>query len=120
MHSNVLPMFPEAAPVPRIVFGRAIVGSLVDRAAELTGIPRGNIVGPTKDLDTCLARFAVVRVSRDMGKSLPQIGRVLGGRDHSTIHSAYRRALDLERTDPDFALLVRLLRGHVIPEEVRG
>jgi len=98
------------APVPRIVFGRTHVNALVERAAELTGMSRHRIIGETKTPDGFLARCAVVRVARDTGRSLKQIGRVLGNRDHSTICSAYRRALELERTDVDFATLVRLLR----------
>lgn len=113
MYSNVLPLFPECRAVPRVVFGRAVINSLVDRAGELTGIPRGNISGQARDKETCLARFAVIRVAKDEGKSLAQIGRALGGRDHTTIMAGFRRALELERSDPDFATLVRLLREHI-------
>lgn len=113
MQSNVLPMFPEAMPVPRIVFGRALVMDLVERTAELTGIPRGKITGQDRTPDSCMARFAIVRVAKDEGKSYAQIGRVLGGRDHSTMFSGYQRAKEFERKDADFATLVRLLREHV-------
>lgn len=108
--TNVLPLFPDAPAVPRIVFGRAHIGSLVDRAVELTCIPRGNVVGADKTPESCMARWAIIRVARDRGKSYAQIGRVLGGRDHSTMFTGYQRAIGLERTDQDFATLVRLLR----------
>lgn len=113
MTAQVLPLFPEASVVPRVIFGRTQIVALVDRAAELTCIPRGDIAGPSKCVDTCLARFAVILVARETGKSLSQIGRVLGGRDHTTILSAQRRAREIERHDPDFAALTRLLREGV-------
>lgn len=109
--AEVLPLFPEARIIRRrIVFGRAFIGLLVERASELTGIPRGDITGPAKHMDACMARFAIIRVARDGEKSLGQIGRALGGRDHTTIHSGFVRACELERKDFDFATLVRLLR----------
>lgn len=112
MTAQLLP-FPNLPEQPRIVFGRVYIMALVDRAAELTRIPQSEICGPAKDLECCYARYAVIRVARDAGRSWTQIGRALGRRDHSTIISGYRRAQEIERDDDDFALLVRLLRQEV-------
>lgn len=107
--SNVLPLFPSARIRPRITFGRIAIASLVDRAVELTCIPRGDIVGPAKYREASYTRFAIIRVAKDSGRTFTQIGRALG-RDHTTILAGYRRALELERTDADVAELIRLLR----------
>lgn len=100
----------QPSPIPEIVFGRAHVHALVDRAVKITRIPRRDIIGPTKLHDACVVRFAVILAAREAGKSLTQIGRVLGGRDHTTILAAERRAREFERAEPDFAELMRRLR----------
>jgi chromosomal replication initiation ATPase DnaA len=108
--AQILPLFPEAKVTPRVIFGRSQISALVDRASELTCIPRSDIAGPARYLEVCLTRFAVILVARETGKTLSQIGRVLGGRDHTSIMAGERRARALERKDPDFATLTRLLR----------
>jgi len=43
-------------------------------------------------------------------RSLPEIGRKFGGRDHTTVMHAVRRVEELKATDPSFAEDVELLR----------
>jgi chromosomal replication initiator protein len=43
-------------------------------------------------------------------RSLPQIGRKFGGRDHTTVMHAVRKIDELMRTDPSLAEDVELLR----------
>lgn len=51
-----------------------------------------------------IPRFAACLMLREEGRmSYPQIGRMLGGRDHSTIIYAVRRARQLLLDDPGFA-----------------
>jgi len=45
------------------------------------------------------ARYAAIRIARAECISLPQIGRALGGRDHTTIHTALQRSETLLLTD---------------------
>lgn len=64
----------------------------------------------------CLPRFAAALVARRQTRaSFPQIGRALGGRDHTTALNAVRRGEEREASDPEFAALVadieRRLRG---------
>lgn len=95
---------------PAIVFGRALILDLVRRASELTGISLDELRGPRGIRNIAHTRFAVMKVARERGKSLPQIGRILGHRDHTSIMHGIRRAVELEAADPDFAELVRRLR----------
>jgi chromosomal replication initiator protein len=48
-------------------------------------------------------------------RSLPEIGRKFGGRDHTTVMHAVRRIEELKDTDPalaeDVELLRRMLQG---------
>ena len=43
-------------------------------------------------------------------RSLPEIGRKFGGRDHTTVMHAVRKIEELKRTDPALAEDVELLR----------
>jgi chromosomal replication initiator protein len=43
-------------------------------------------------------------------RSLPEIGRKFGGRDHTTVMHAVRKVEELRATDPNFNEDVELLR----------
>ncbi|WP_210168170.1 helix-turn-helix domain-containing protein [Rhodopseudomonas sp. AAP120] len=50
-------------------------------------------------------RAAACLLARELtGKTYPQLGRILGGRDHTTIMNAVERAEQMLATDPDFAV----------------
>ena len=104
--------FPErpSPNEPSIIFGRALILNLARRASALTGIPLEDLLGPRGIRDVAHTRFAVMKVAREGGKSMGQIGRVLGNRDHTSVLHGINRAGQLEAADPDFAELVRLLR----------
>lgn len=60
---------------------------LVNLAANL-GIPYGSLIGVTRKQPFVHHRLIAMYVLRhDFGCSYPEIGRLLGGRDHSTAHS---------------------------------
>jgi chromosomal replication initiator protein len=107
---QVLPLFPRLREQPRIIFGRALVHRLVDRASKLTAIPAEDIFGFDKTAETSMTRFAVMAVAKEAGKSFPQIGKLFGGRDHTSIIHACKRAIEFEAGDEDFAELISLLR----------
>lgn len=104
---NIIP-FPVHKPAP-IVFGRALIHRLVERAAELTGMSKAELM-TERSRDYAWTRFAVMQVARERGKSTTQIALVLGGLDHTTVISGSRRALEIEAEDPDYARLMALLR----------
>ncbi len=55
-------------------------------------MPAGFLTGITRRRDIVLARQVVAYLTRKhTGASYPEIGRILGGRHHSTIISAERR-----------------------------
>lgn len=74
-------MLSPAVPVPRIV----------DVVAKLMAQPRDAITGDSRRSDVMRARLVAYGVARAQGWSLPDIGRGMGGRDHSTVLSGLRR-----------------------------
>jgi hypothetical protein len=55
-------------------------------------------------------RHAVAKIAHEAGRhSYPEIGRRLGGRDHSTVLHSHRKCIERMRREPDYAALVRRL-----------
>jgi chromosomal replication initiation ATPase DnaA len=110
---TVLEFAPPQAPAsqPRIMFGRALIHALASAASRHTGVSLEEILSRTyRNSDAAMVRFAVMLVAKERGKTQAQIGRVLNGRDHTTVMYGLSRARSLEKEDADFAELLRLLR----------
>lgn len=75
--------------------------SLVQQAAAAQGIDPASVLGPRKEQRYVETRWAVMLRLHDEGWGLAEIGHVLG-RDHSTVHSAIKRAAARRRVDSDF------------------
>lgn len=103
--------FPVGKDAPRIVFGRALIHRLAERAAELTDASLAELLGRCKLWRVAWVRFAVMLVAREHGKSTTQIGHVLGGMDHTSVLHGSARAIEIAAEDPDYARLIALLRA---------
>ena len=73
------------------------------RLAEMTSDRRARIVARPRQVAMYLSKQLTTR-------SLPQIGRKFGGRDHTTVIHAVRKIEELTLTDPALAEDVELLR----------
>ena len=73
------------------------------RLAEMTSDRRARIVARPRQVAMYLAKQLTTR-------SLPEIGRKFGGRDHTTVIHAVRKIEELMLTDPVLAEDVELLR----------
>jgi len=77
------------------------------QAGRLFGVSRDEIVGPARSASVVEARHAAIYLTRELTDlSLPQIGRLFGGRDHSTVLSSLRRTQT--RIASDSSLKTRL------------
>lgn len=66
--------------------GRPTMRSILREVSEETGFSTVELLGPTRPRALAHARqYAMWRMQRETGQSLPQIGRFLGGRDHTTV-----------------------------------
>jgi chromosomal replication initiator protein len=73
------------------------------KLGEMTSDRRARAVARPRQVAMYLAKLLTTR-------SLPQIGRKFGGRDHTTVMHAVRKIEELMRTDPSLAEDVELLR----------
>jgi hypothetical protein len=74
---------PDPALAPAQSFFSVV--ELIDRVADDFGYSHGEVIGDGREARMIDARSVIVRILRERGWSFPQIGRAIGGRDHSTI-----------------------------------
>jgi len=90
------------------------VEEIQQRVAERFGISRAELVGSSRAATPLRARQVAIFLTRELTDlSLPQIGRLYGGRDHSTVLNSLRRVEAGLGDDPDLAERVQELRGAI-------
>jgi chromosomal replication initiator protein len=104
-----------AEVIPR---GRSIQATSVEeiqqRVAEGYGISRAELVGSSRAATPLRARQVAIFLTRELTDlSLPQIGRLYGGRDHSTVLNSLRRVEAGLADDAELAERMRDLRGAI-------
>ena len=92
-------------------------GAVLDAVTAHYGLDLRDLSSRRRDVRTTLARHVAMYLLReDAGKGLAEIGRALGGRDHSTVLHARNRVADLLRADDglraELAALRRVLSAH--------
>lgn len=87
------------------------VRPVIRRAARLFGVTAAEVEGARRWRELLIPRQAVVLVALDLSeRSLPEIGRALGGRDHSTVVNLRDGGVGRYRRDARFRQMVRRLR----------
>jgi len=82
--------------------------------AEAFGVARAELVGSSRAATPLRARQVAIFLTRDLTDlSLPQIGRLYGGRDHTTVLNSLRRVEASLDEDPELAEKIRELRGAI-------
>jgi chromosomal replication initiator protein len=95
---------PKAAPVEEIQ----------QRVAERFGVSRAELVGSSRAATPLRARQVAIFLTRELTDlSLPQIGRLYGGRDHSTVLNSLRRLEASLGEDVELAERVHKLRDAI-------
>jgi chromosomal replication initiator protein len=90
------------------------VEEIQQRVAETFGISRAELVGSSRAATPLRARQVAIFLTRDLTDlSLPQIGRLYGGRDHTTVLNSLRRVEASLDEDTELAEKVRELRGAI-------
>ncbi|HET9676302.1 MAG TPA: chromosomal replication initiator protein DnaA [Solirubrobacterales bacterium] len=90
------------------------VEEIQQRVAEGFGVSRAELVGSSRAAIPLRARQVAIFLTRDLTDlSLPQIGRLYGGRDHTTVLNALRRVEATLSEDAELADKVRELRGAI-------
>jgi chromosomal replication initiator protein len=87
------------------------IEEIQEQVAASFGISRAELIGSSRAATPLRARQIAILLTRESTDlSLPQIGRLYGGRDHSTVLNSLRRAEASLATDSDLATRVSNLR----------
>jgi len=90
------------------------VEEIQGRVAVAFGISRAELVGSSRAATPLSARQLAILLTRELTDlSLPQIGRLYGGRDHSTVLNSLRRAEARLEADPKLAARVDSVRSSI-------
>ena len=90
------------------------VERIQQRVSAAFGISRAELVGGSRAATPLRARQVAILLTREATDlSLPQIGRLYGGRDHSTVLNSLRRAETALRGDGELARRVAELRSAI-------
>lgn len=101
--------------------GKLTLETILDVAADYFGFTVSALVGRDRSAKIALARQIVMFVMREeTGASLPQIGQILGGRDHTTVIHGCEKISGELGNDPEVARTVGDLRNRLYePVRVR-
>jgi chromosomal replication initiator protein len=90
------------------------VEEIQQHVATAFGISRAELIGSSRAAGPLRARQVAILLTREStGLSLPQIGRLYGGRDHSTVLNSLRRIEVGIGEDPELAGRVDRLRAEI-------
>jgi chromosomal replication initiator protein len=99
------------AVIPRASSPATPVEEIQQRVSTAFGISRAELVGSTRAATPVRARQVAIYLTRELTDlSLPQIGRLYGGRDHSTVLNSIRRVEAGFDEDETLAKRVQALR----------
>jgi chromosomal replication initiator protein len=95
---------------------RVTVDDIQKAASEHFGLKQADLISETRTRAVARPRQAAMWLAKQLTtRSLPDIGRRFGGRDHTTVLHAVRRIEELRASDPqlarDLETLFRKLRG---------
>lgn len=103
-------LIPSRVPVSK----PSTVEEIQQQVATAFGISRAELVGTGRAATPLRARQIAILLTREATDlSLPQIGRLYGGRDHSTVINSLRRAEATLSDDADLARKVGELRSSI-------
>ena len=87
------------------------IGEIVDAAAREFGVERQALLARDRRSDVATARHVAMYLARELtAHSLPEIGRGMGGRSHTTVLHAVNRISAALQTDPSVQSAVENLR----------
>lgn len=112
-NSSILARRPAlvVAEITPVVYAEPRPADILQLVARKTEIPPEEIISATLTRTVVAARqVAMLLTSEVAGMSSAEVGKVLGGRDHTTVLSGIKKVKAKAATDPSFALQLDRMR----------
>ena len=90
-----------------------MISGIVGMVAAAYQLSPAEIMGKSRRAIFTRPRFMVCLLATEQGRSSSQIGRCMGGRDHTTILHAATRAGELIKSDPEFRAIIEECREYL-------
>ena len=104
----------EVIPISSRMVKQTPVEEIQQRVASAYGVSRAELVGSSRAATPLRARQVAIFLTRELTDlSLPQIGRLYGGRDHSTVLNSLRRVEAGLAEDPRLSERIVELRNAI-------
>ena len=90
---------------------KVTVEDIQKKVAEYFNIRFNDMISVRRSRVVARPRQVAMYLSKTFtSKSLPEIGRMFGGRDHTTVMHAIKKVQDLCKVDPSFAEHIKVLK----------
>lgn len=97
------------------------VEEVIEGTADVFDVPLKDLIGKSRTKDIAQARQCAIYVAREeTHASWPEIGGVLGGRNHSTILYSYNKVADQLESNPDLREKVNIIRQKIHSSPVQA
>ena len=91
------------------------VDSIMNSVCRVLCVDKDKLIGTSRKKNIVHSRhIAIYLIRTHTSLSLPEIGRKVGNRDHTTIRHAYQKILDLLPTDPDLRNTINFIEKEVL------
>ena len=91
------------------------MGAILGACADFYGVPISSLFAEARSKDIVKTRQIAMYLAKELtARSLPDIGRQIGGRDHTTILHGVRKITALIERDPSLAAEVATIRGRIV------
>jgi chromosomal replication initiation ATPase DnaA len=91
------------------------MGAILGACAVFYGVPISSLFAEGRSKDIVKTRQIAMYLAKELTpRSLPDIGRQIGGRDHTTVLHGVRKITALIERDPSLAAEVATIRGRIV------
>ena len=97
------------------------IGAIVGACAAFYGVPISSLFAERRTKDIVKPRQIAMYLAKELTpRSLPDIGRRIGGRDHTTVLHGVRKIAALLKRDPNLAAEVATIRARIVGPSKAG
>jgi chromosomal replication initiation ATPase DnaA len=95
--------------------GNIPIGAILGACAVFYGVPVSSLFADRRTQVVVKARHIAMYLAKELTpRSLPDIGRRMGGKDHTTVLHGVRKIAALIKRDPDLAAEVATIRARLV------
>jgi chromosomal replication initiator protein len=97
------------------------IGAILSACAVFYGVPVSSLFAERRTKDIVKPRQIAMYLAKELTpRSLPDIGRRIGGRDHTTVLHGVRKIAALVKRDPNLAAEVAIIRARIVGRSENG